>query len=389
MSKLYTIFDKELNQRMFYLMQDYQRVVVTSITISANKTTAEYGESVTFTAHVKDKDNNPVSGSTVSFYNINSRLGAAISDGDGVATFTYTVQHDLSVNARADNVQSNSVAVTMVEYDLALSSNTPIIQSSNNAVVTALLTRNGSAYGSQTLSYTIKHGSTTIDSGTATTNNSGQATITYTGTGAGDVQVEVSYSTLLQETYELQDCNYYDVASQSNLVNYTASDNDDVMVYDSNYEAYRITRTRDGETIHIINNVSIPNTQKISYDIMTPNISSVNNQPRILFSNENNQNNLGVRIVMMSSMKSLEWFGTNQDITGVNVSFSANIWYHIEIILDGNTNTVNCYNQNNELIGTKTIINSELDSNANNISINSCYNNNAIFYIKNIKVKAL
>ena len=222
MVKLYTIFDKELNQRMFYLMDNYRRVVVTSIDLDADKESASYGESVTFTAVVTDKDNNPVSGSTVSFYNINSRLGAAISNENGVATFSYVVRHDLSVNARADDVQSNTVAVTMDEdvYELVLSCDAPIIESGGSTSVNCLLTHNGGAVSGESLNYIINHGSTTIDSGSVTTGSDGTASISYTGTGVGDVSVIVSYGSLLQETYEVIDAIYFDSASSDNTSRY-------------------------------------------------------------------------------------------------------------------------------------------------------------------------
>ena len=94
--------------------------------------------------------------------------------------------------------------------NLHLTADKPIIQSSETATVTATLLDTGVPMTSKTLSYQIKHGSTTISSGTKTTNNQGQATISYTGTGIGKVNVIVSYGSLLQETYELKDCIAFD-----------------------------------------------------------------------------------------------------------------------------------------------------------------------------------
>ena len=70
MVRISTIFDSELNQRMFLIMGDLVRIVATSIELDANKYTGKYKESVTLTATVTDKDSNPVGGVTVSFYNI-------------------------------------------------------------------------------------------------------------------------------------------------------------------------------------------------------------------------------------------------------------------------------------------------------------------------------
>ena len=186
----------------------------------------------------------------------------------------------------------------------------------------------------------------------------------------------------------IEDTNFFDGSSQNNLSKYTASDNNDSMVYDSDYKAYKLTRTAKGETKHTINNLTIPNTQKISYDILFPTISSINNQPRIIFENLNNLKYIGLR-TQAGTSRTLDWYNSDGNISGVNLPFSANVWYHIEIILDGSSNTVNCYNMNNELIGTKTYNNSYLDNNQNNVHITSSYDSSATFYIKNIKIKSL
>lgn len=96
-------------------------------------------------------------------------------------------------------------------YKLLLGADKDIISSDESSTITALLKKDGVAYGSQTLSYTIKHGSTTISSGSKTTNSSGHATIPYTGTGVGKVDVIVSYDSV-QETYEIKDSIAFDSA---------------------------------------------------------------------------------------------------------------------------------------------------------------------------------
>jgi len=94
-------------------------------------------------------------------------------------------------------------------YDIILTADKDIIQSSETSTITATLKNDGVPQTSKTLSYQIKHGDTIITSGTKTTNSSGQATISYTGTGVGDVNVIVSYGSLLQETYEVIDSLLY------------------------------------------------------------------------------------------------------------------------------------------------------------------------------------
>ena len=56
------------------------------------------------------------------------------------------------------------------------------------------------------MNYEIKKGSTVISSGSDTTDSNGQVAVTYTGTGVGDVDIVFKYGSLLQETYEVEDC---------------------------------------------------------------------------------------------------------------------------------------------------------------------------------------
>ena len=123
-----------------------------------------------------------------------------------------------------DTSDSSTVSVTVTEahnYALSLTGDS-IIESGSDATITATVTDGGTAVSGVTLNYQIKHGSTTISSGTTSqTNSQGKATIDYTGTGVGDVDVIVSHSGMsLQETYTIEDLVYYNTneySSQSSL----------------------------------------------------------------------------------------------------------------------------------------------------------------------------
>lgn len=94
-------------------------------------------------------------------------------------------------------------------YSLNLTG-TPVISSGDTDTITATLLRNSSPVSDVVLDYEIKHGATTISTGTTSaTDANGQATISYTGTGIGDVEIIVSEPGLVQETYELEDCLFY------------------------------------------------------------------------------------------------------------------------------------------------------------------------------------
>ena len=86
------------------------------------------------------------------------------------------------------------------EINLNVTGDKDIIQSGETATVTVTLTKNGVAISGETLSYTIKNRIGTMTR-TITTGNDGTATISYTGSGVGEVNITVEHGTLLQETY--------------------------------------------------------------------------------------------------------------------------------------------------------------------------------------------
>ena len=92
---------------------------------------------------------------------------------------------------------------------LTITADKPIIQSTETSTITAQLKHDGRIATGKTLSYEIKHGSTTIDSGLDTTDSNGEIDITYTGTGIGEVDIIITYDTL-EETYEILDAIAYD-----------------------------------------------------------------------------------------------------------------------------------------------------------------------------------
>lgn len=102
------------------------------------------------------------------------------------------------------------ISILETTIELSLTSPTEIIERGDTTTITATLTRNSLPFVNQEISYEIKHGSTIIDSDSDFTNNAGQITISYTGTGAGDIDIIVSYGSNIQETFLIQDCIIYD-----------------------------------------------------------------------------------------------------------------------------------------------------------------------------------
>ena len=112
---------------------------------------------------------------------------------------------------RDNYIAKNYPADRLVEeenYELAIEAITPIISLGQTASAVATLTANEEPAVGKEISYSIKHGATVISTGTATTNSVGEATISYTGTGVGDVEITVTYDDL-EETALIEDCILY------------------------------------------------------------------------------------------------------------------------------------------------------------------------------------
>ena len=191
-------------------------IISTSTSISASSSSITYGESVTLSGGVTGGATGSVKlydGSTLIATESLSN-GAYSKSVSGLSVGS----HSLKAVYQGDNCHSGSessmVTVTVSEpapvhdYSLSVASTKDILSyaDSESATLTATLKDNGSAVSGETLSYTIKHGSTTITTGSGTTNSNGQITFTYASSGIGDVTIEVDFGILLQETYAIEDC---------------------------------------------------------------------------------------------------------------------------------------------------------------------------------------
>ena len=98
--------------------------------------------------------------------------------------------------------------VVSPEVELSLVVSAQIIDVGNTTTITATLTEGGLPFVNEEIEYKISDGSSVIDSGSDFTNNAGQITISYTGTGVGDIEVTATYSSL-EETVSIEDCLFY------------------------------------------------------------------------------------------------------------------------------------------------------------------------------------
>ena len=173
--------------------------------------------SVAFAGTLTDDDGVILNGKTVTISESGTTLATLTTDSNGafgitlnnitVGSHQYTVKYEGDSNYTASTV-NRTVTRTGHSYSLEVESDKDILSyaDSESATVTATLRDNQVLVPNQELAYTIKHGSTTISSGSDTTDNDGQISFTYTSSGIGDVTVEVQFGTSLQETYGIEDC---------------------------------------------------------------------------------------------------------------------------------------------------------------------------------------
>ena len=144
----------------------------------------------------------------------------------GTVTGLTTGQKLITATFEGDDEYNRSTTtkhITILEstIELSLTSPTPIIEVGGTSVITATLTKNGLPYVNQEIGYQIKHGSTLIGADSDFTNNSGQITISYTGTGVGDVDIIVTFSATVQETFTVEDCVVYRETLSTNITDLT------------------------------------------------------------------------------------------------------------------------------------------------------------------------
>ena len=158
-----------------------------------------------------------LTGATVKFYNGTTLLGTAITDLNGIATYTYTPSqlgnftfHTVFEGTENfTNCNSNNVNITVINSptSLVLQADKSILSDYDNdkCVLTATLYDDGNT-PIEGLSVVFKNGDIVL--ATITTNSSGVAEYTYNSQGVGDVTITAECISL-QETCILEDCNYY------------------------------------------------------------------------------------------------------------------------------------------------------------------------------------
>lgn len=209
----------------------------TSLVITTTQESIGLGESIILTSTLRasyddttvvDVDLSGVlTGATVKFYNGTTLIGTGITDLNGIATYTYTPSqlgnftfHTVFEGTENfTNCTSNNVNITVINAptSFVLQADKSILSNydNDNCTLTATLYDNNNT-PMEGLSVVFKNGDIVLD--TITTDSGGVATYTYNSQGVGDVTITAECMNL-QETYTLEDCNYYSETGTTLLQN--------------------------------------------------------------------------------------------------------------------------------------------------------------------------
>ncbi len=298
----------------------------------------------------------------------------------------FTIPQGQTANYEEKNYPPNRLVERGLKLTLACP--TPIIQKTDTATITATLKDGGSVLTGETLSYEIKYDTTTIDSGTKTTNNNGQAIIQYTGTGIGDVSVIISYDSL-EETYEITDYIRYDDGSTDKSSNYSYDNLNSFAYVTDHYEANRTLGTAVSTFYSpIYVDDTLPADFEISVDISCSNIvqygiSIASNHPQTY------QNTTEFGILANARRETIfsRLNGSGTFKNDYNYNLSTNDYYTFKIKVEGTTLTGTITDSNNVVKYTNSMEVSYAQSHKK-WSIIVGENENTVSF-KNLRIKAL
>ena len=372
----------------------------TSLSIQSDKVSVYTDESVVISGTLLDENDNPVKQASIKLYDGSTLIDTMQTDNTGVYSKTLTglttgthslhTSFDATTGYNASTSTNISITVSEHQYDLTVSCSTPIIQTGDSAIVTVSLTRDGGAYSGETLSYTVMHGTTQIDTGSVVTDSDGTATISYTGTGVGDVTFEVSYGTLLQKTYELEDLLKYDTCQTDKTSSYTSptvfrGSGTPLFAFENGY-GYKLGKSTGlGDVWLPIYDITGLTSYKIEFDQYCNNNNNSSNNGILFYKDSNNYHEFFYAI--QSSCNYFNLTSINGSINYTNPSasnISSNTWVHYEVTVENGSIALKV-TRNDTVLYQNTYT---LAVNPVKVGVVTGWSTGHS-YVKNIKVKAL
>ncbi|WP_413824117.1 hypothetical protein [Methanobrevibacter sp. UBA337] len=166
-------------------------------TISSDKTSVVYGDTVTLSATVNDASGNPLSGISVNFYQNNTLVGNSVTTSTGKASITLNVTatgggkfyYQATTVATTDyksNTSSNIlITANMVGTSLTISSSATSVSIGGDNITFTVTLKNSSGNPISNQSVEIYQGSSLLATVTTNTNGQGSYTQQNTATSTG------------------------------------------------------------------------------------------------------------------------------------------------------------------------------------------------------------
>lgn len=337
----------------------------------------------------------PLSGAVIVFYDGTSIIGSALTNSNGVATYSLSGltagSHSITAyfNGGQNRQQSTSTAQTLTvldhSYSLAFSAASYVATGGSATLECTLLDNNVPVEGA-----TISVSGSDSSLYTGITNTDGVAQVTVTNV-SGTVTFTASYSNVsAQCTVTGQTYLFFDDCSTNRISEYTTKGNQSITYNSNGY--YTISTTSQSCPNVKINSFTAPNKVKISADFKMT--SGSNNQPKLCLFDESKSKGYGLRITQNNHKWDLQtytsWTDCGNNLTETTYNTSLNVWYHFELIVNENSLTGNLYNEQGTLLATITSTGSlNLSSTGNYVGIGLNYTSSTSMNVKNIKVEPL
>lgn len=264
---------------------------------------------------------------------------------------------------------------------LTLTSNKTILSKYDSETCTLTATLTGGTIEGQTI--TFYKGSTSI--GTATTDNTGVATKTYTSNADGDLTFKATTNTIESNTVNIEDCYWFDPCTSDKTSEYTKTCG---LTYDSN-GYYVLSASNDAQYLtHPIGSVSEP----CIVECELYNTSNENTQLRAIGLINDANKGKGAKVSPIDSeiktLKINSLTGVTESSTTYNLSLTQN-WLRLHTRLTTDVTLADLYAMDNSLIaGNASTYTQTYTYDRFHILIGR-WSGSLTPYIRNIKVKPL